>query len=443
MKYLLLLIIFYFLIPTKPLNAHVDIEHFEEYVTIFNNNLYINTERSQQTLNHLNVVTKQDTTSIFRLRYYVLKWEYEINYGEVESSKSSLRYLLDNLKKFNDETKAFYYNRIAQRYSIYRMFDLTEQYYRNTMSLNNVKKNSEYYITALNGISDIYREKNEMDSAKYYVLEAIQLLSNMHKPKLYGNALHFLSNIYFSKGVPDSALFFLKRYHKENYLNNVDYSSSYYISMAYYYFMIGKFDSTIYYNRKALAERITMPNKLLSYSGYNNLGESFLANGQLDSAKVYLELARDSLLLTKNTHLIKLNIKHLEKLYKLTNDTTNLVNLSKITYENDSINKLQINKINLLTKLYATSQKLEESTQKNEDYELFITILIILTILITLFIIFTLYYALKLKEVSKKQDTLILDKIETLKKLEIEINNKNKLLSILSHDMINPINSSM
>lgn len=443
MKYLLLLIIFYFLIPTKSLNAHIDIEHFDEYVSIFNKNLHINTERSLIMLKNLDEVTKLDTTSIFRLRYYMLKWEYEINYGEVESSKNSLRYLLENLKKYNSETKAFYYNRIAQRYSVYRMFDLTEHYYRNTMALENLKKNSDYYITALNGISDIYREKNEMDSAKYYVLESIQLLSIMERPKLFGNALHFLANIYFSKGVPDSAFFFINRYHKPEYLRNKDYKTSYYVSLAYYYQLIGRFDSTIHYSRLALDTRRAMGNYILTYSGLNNLGEAFLLKGQLDSAKYYLELARDSLQLTKNTQLIKLNISRLEKLYKLNKDFNALSSLDKISFDNDSINRLQISKINLLTKLYATSKKLEESTKKNKDYELFITILIVLTILITLFIIFTLYYALKLKELSKKQDKLIIDKIDTLKKLEIEINNKNKLLSILSHDMINPINSSM
>ncbi len=443
MKYILLIITIYLFLPTQAIKAHVDIEHFEEYVKIFNQKIYTDKGRSKQMLNHLDEVTKHDTTSVFRLRYYVLKWEFEMNYGEIESSRNSLKFLLGNLSKYSDDIKGFYYNKIAQRYSSYRMYDLTEHYFRKTLSLNNIKKNSYYYITALNGISDIYRVKNEMDSAKYYVFESIQLLSSMDNPQLYGNSIRFLSNVYFSKGVPDSAFFFLQKYHKEEYLANSYYSSSYYVSMGYYYFLIGNLDSSIHYGRKDLYARQSIDNLILRSSGMNNLGEAFMENGQLDSAKYYLELARDSLQLTKNVHLIKLNIKHLEKLYGLTHDSEGLEKLNLLSYDNDSINKLQIHKVNLLTKLYETNIKLEESNKKNEDYELFITILIVLTILITLFIIFALYYALRLKEVSKKQNTLISDKIETLKKLEIEINNKNKLLSILSHDMINPINSSM
>jgi len=62
--------------------------------------------------------------------------------------------------------------------------------------------------------------------------------------------------------------------------------------------------------------------------------------------------------------------------------------------------------------------------------------------LISAFIIFFIYYNIKLKESLKNQNILINDKISTLKKLEIEINNKNRLISILSHDLINPINST-
>ncbi len=132
----------------------------------------------------------------------------------------------------------------------------------------------------------------------------------------------------------------------------------------------------------------------------------------------------------------------LEELYTKTNNKEKLELITSYKYVIDSVNRIQINKINLITKLYETSAKLEESTQKNQEYENFIYTLVILISIITILIVFTIYYSIKLKKLLKIQDALITDKLKTLKELEIEINNKNRLISILSHDLINPINSS-
>lgn len=53
----------------------------------------------------------------------------------------------------------------------------------------------------------------------------------------------------------------------------------------------------------------------------------YMENGQYDSARYYLELVKDSIIIFKNSHLINLNIEHLEKLYKITNDTSKLNDL--------------------------------------------------------------------------------------------------------------------
>ncbi len=132
----------------------------------------------------------------------------------------------------------------------------------------------------------------------------------------------------------------------------------------------------------------------------------------------------------------------LEELYTKTNNKEKLELITSYKYVIDSVNRIQINKINLITKLYETSAKLEESTQKNQEYENFIYTLVILISIITILIVFTIYYSIKLKKLLKIQDAFITDKLKTLKELEIEINNKNRLISILSHDLINPINSS-
>lgn len=443
MKYILQIILFSNLFCLTALYSQQNIEHFDEYVREFNIYLYSDYTKANESLDKINQVTINDTNTIFRLKYYLLKWNFEITYGEIEASKNSLTKILNKLKEYDDNEKAIYYNAIAGVYSSYFMYDIADYYYKRTLALPNLHRNNREYISALNGVSDVYREKGEADSAKSYVLESIELLNNIHEPLLYGNSINFLANIYFSKYKPDSALHYIRKYHKESYLSNNYYCASYYNTLSYSHYLKGQFDSAVHYCRLSMFSRKNVRDRVLYYSGLNNLGEMFIYKGELDSAEYYLKLARDSIYISKKVGLLRLNSQHLYKLYELIDDQDKLKELEEYKLKLDSIHKSQVEKVNLITKLYQASEKLDESTKKNQDYELFIFILILLTILITFFIVFTVYYALRLKEVLKHQDNLINDKIDTLKKLEIEINNKNKLISILSHDLINPINSSM
>jgi signal transduction histidine kinase len=442
MKYILVITFFVLFFYNSQLKSNVEIEDFDDNIVLFKRYLYSNQSEVKEILEKLDYFSKTDTTSIFRLKYQLSKFEYELTYGEIESSKNSLKVLLDNLKLYEDNIKGYYYNSIAHIYASYKMYDLNEQFHRKVINLPKIKRNDKEYIYALTGLSNVYREKNELDSAKYFVLEAMQLLKTYDDPVLYGTTLQFLSNIYFTKFDPDSALYFIEKFENPNYENNSKYLSSYYNSVAYYHFLKNNLDSAIFFSKKCLQQRYIFNDHVLRLSGLNNLGEMFLANEQYDSAKYYLELARDSLNVTKKMYLMYLNANNLERLYRETNDTINLQLNQLKRIELDSINKVQIDKINLIVKLYETSENLQESTLKNIEYENYIFILVLLTLIITIFIIFTIYYSLRLKEVLKHQDALILDKIETLKQLEIEVDNKNKLISILSHDLINPINSS-
>lgn len=442
MKYILQIVFLLIFFYSISVNAHTDIEHFKEYVDEFKRNLYSEEQKIKDILEKINQVSLNDTNSIFRLKYELLKFEYEFTYGEIQSSKSSLSLLLNNLKYYDDNIKALYYNDIASIYSSYKMYDLNEQYLRKILNLPKLKRNDKEYIKALSGLSNIYREKNEMDSAKFYILESLYLLSELNTPSLYGSSLQFLANIYFSKYDPDSAYYFVQKYDNKKYKNRSEYLLYYYNSLSYYHYLKNNLDSAIYYSRLSLHNRYKAKDPIMRFSGLTNLGNMFMLNQQYDSAQYYLELGRDSLRSTKRTYLIKLNASLLEELYTKTNNKENLELITSYKYVIDSVNRIQINKINLITKLYETSAKLEESTQKNQEYENFIYTLVILISIITILILFTIYYSIKLKKLLKIQDALITDKLKTLKELEIEINNKNRLISILSHDLINPINSS-
>lgn len=445
MKYILLLIFIF----TLHLQVNASITDSASYKSEFNKlnkdfvlNLYNNHEETAKILYRMDVYTLVDTNSYFRLKYFLSKWQYELTYGEIDVAKKSLSRLLNKLKKYADNTKSAIYTSIASIYLDYKMYDLAEEYYRYVLNLENIQKVNKDYITSLNGISDVYRLKNEIDSAKIFMTKSLELTKKLNDPQIYGISYQFYFNIFFSLYQLDSIENNISKLHVEEFMDNKYYQSSYYTVLAYYKYLRRQLDSSIFYTKKVVEARQKLTEPLLYFSGLNNLGQMYLENAEYDSAYYYLELVTDSLFLTKNIHLINLNINHLEKLYKIKNDTFKLNKLNKYKKFTDSVNKSQVDKINLISKLYLASNLLDESEKKNEYYQFYITILIILTILISAFIIFFIYYNIKLKESIKNQKLLINDKITTLKQLEIEVNNKNRLISILSHDLINPINST-
>lgn len=445
MKYILLVIIFFTLFIQANAGISDSVSYRIEFVKLnadFASRLYSNQDSAAYILDKIDKFTSVDTNSYFRLNYYLLKWQFELNHGEIETAKKSLSSFLRKINKYNDKTKSIFFVRIANVYVEYKMYDLAEEYFRYVLNLPNIPKVNKEYIVTLNGLSDIYRTKNEMDSAKFLISKSLILTRKLNDPQIYGNSLQYYFNIFFSQYQLDSIEKNISKLHIEKYLSNHYYQSSYYTVLSYYYFLRRDLDSAIIYSRKVVEARKDIINPINYFSSLNNLGQMFLEKGQYDSAYYYLEMARDSLSETKSVHLLNLNINHLEKLYKIKNDTSKLNNLKNYKVSVDSINKVQIDKINLISKLYLASNLLDESEKKNEYYQFYITILIILTILVSAFIIFFIYYNIKLKESIKNQKLLINDKITTLKQLEIEVNNKNRLISILSHDLINPINST-
>lgn len=445
MKYILQIIIFFIFIHFSFSQNKVregKRESFDRFASSFMQNLYSDKDASYNYLKEIEQLSKNDTNSILRLDYLFYKWRYALNYGEIQLSKRTLNNLLFKIRTYSANTKAIYLNDIASVYADYQMYDLSEQYFRYVLNLKGLSMPSEEYVTALNGLSDFLRMKNDMDSAKIVSLKAIELSKQLNITLLYANSFQKYINIYFTLLQMDSIDIKIQTYHVKEYFNNYNYESIYYNILAYYYYLKNDLDSAIYYSRLVVKSRINDNNRVNYYSALNNLGRMFMEHQQYDSAYYYLEAMKDSLERTKTYSIITRNIEFLENLYKITNDTLKLKEFENYKYHIDSVNKIQIEKINMITRLYKTSSKLEASQKKNQDYQFLNTILITLTILITAFIVFYIYYNVKLKDAVKNQKILIKDKINTLKELEIEVNNKNKLISLLSHDLINPINSS-
>ena len=358
MKYILQIIIFFIFIHFSFSQNKVregKRESFDRFASSFMQNLYSDKDASYNYLKEIEQLSKNDTNSILRLDYLFYKWRYALNYGEIQLSKRTLNNLLFKIRTYSANTKAIYLNDIASVYADYQMYDLSEQYFRYVLNLKGLSMPSEEYVTALNGLSDFLRMKNDMDSAKIVSLKAIELSKQLNITLLYANSFQKYINIYFTLLQMDSIDIKIQTYHVKEYFNNYNYESIYYNILAYYYYLKNDLDSAIYYSRLVVKSRINDNNRVNYYSALNNLGRMFMEHRQYDSAYYYLEAMKDSLERTKTYSIITRNIEFLENLYKITNDTLKLKEFENYKYHIDSVNKIQIEKINMITRLYKTS----------------------------------------------------------------------------------------
>lgn len=324
-KYILQFIIFFTFVQISSSDSLDSLSFNEKFNFIkkeFNNNIFSNSNISSEYLMMLDSLTKDQINSTYRLEFYLLSWQFDFTYGNVDLAKKSLEKLIYTSEKYNDNTKAKILTYIANVYFDYKMYDIAEQYYRYVLDLKNLKLPNVDYIQCLNGISGLFRIKGELDSAKFYITKALNYAEEIDDPKIYANSIQFYFNIFFSKYQLDSIEVNLNKMHVQEFKNNNYYQSSYYTILAYYSFLKRDLNKAIEYTRKVVEARKSIINPLNYFSSINNLGQMFMENGQYDSAYYYLKIAKDSLESSKNSHLINLNIEHLEKLYKITNDTS-------------------------------------------------------------------------------------------------------------------------
>ena len=445
MKFTLQISIFFLIIAFSTLKADAQQainDKFETLKSDFYNNLYISKSKSYDILNQMNEMSLKSNNIYMILDYKLSNWKYALIYKDIESAKNSLSALLKKLNKYPVDVKSKYLLEIAAIYVDYQMIDLAEKYFTYVLEINEGNKNTENYISALNGIGITLAKKNRLNKAKEKFYESLILSREIKNPRIYIQCLQYYIDIFFYQDQLDSINVNIVKFHRSEYIHDTYYQSLYYNILAYYHYLRGNLDSAILFSRKVVVARESVINPINRLSGINNLGFMFLENKQYDSASYYLETFRDSIFNTKHISLINKNVEYLEKLYFHSKDAKKLIEFSEYKNRVDSLDDIQTEKINLISKLYQTSSKLEEYKQKTQDYQDVVIILIIITLVISVFIAFYIFYNRRLKVAVSNQDILIKDKINTLKEFETEVNNKNQLISLLSHDLINPINSS-
>jgi YesN/AraC family two-component response regulator len=192
-------------------------------------------------------------------------------------------------EKTNIESyKPSIYNNVGNIYAYFKKYDLAKLYYQKTLLLvqNSVKKQdsvTNFYV--LNNLGDLELENGKLDSAYYYLNQALQ------KCKLHNNAgidaIHNgLATLYQKKKQYDSAYYYfrlaLDGAKKNNKIERVTENLS---GLGKFFFEINKNDSALFYLN--LSNTIAVENNFLGILADNYLQLSQIEESKRNTAKAF------------------------------------------------------------------------------------------------------------------------------------------------------------
>jgi len=375
-----------------------------------------NYREALNTLNYcLDIVNKND---ILDLKFEVLRKIGNVFYFLGDYSKS-LEFYYKSLHEAevigNNKGIAAAYNNIAANLSRFNKKYKAIEVYEKVRSL--AQKNNDYslYATASNNIGYVYSQKNQhKKSLEYYKVALKYSKNNKEKSQYYSNvATEYLA---------------LKDYEKayNNYYKSFEYTKK-----------LGSYNSLG-----------------LRYSDFVNF---FIETNQFDSAESYIEKTKivlDSIensVLKKEYYMIKYSFYEKKNNYKEA-----LSYYKKYRDFSDSLSgadvKKKIANLNAVYQAQNSQQQLKILQEKQNKLHL-MTLVVIVIVLFVLFVVIYFFYVLREKnkrlftlntKMRSQQSTLEernKELNETAKKLEDVIGDRNKLFSIISHDLRSPFNS--
>ena len=144
-------------------------------------------------------------------------------------------------------------NSIGEIYIVLKDYPKALDYLQRQMKLYDKRKIDEGFGYALYDIGNVYEETDQLDSAKYYELQALEFFRtiNREEPFVYKT----LGNIEMKSGNPTKALSYYQQSLQIAIQNNEHRASaSAYNKIASFYKLINQPDSGIYYARRGLEE---------------------------------------------------------------------------------------------------------------------------------------------------------------------------------------------
>ncbi|UZR97748.1 tetratricopeptide repeat-containing sensor histidine kinase [Chondrinema litorale] len=341
------------------------------------------------------------------------------SYYTIGKYNEAINVLLQSLriaeKRKDEATTETIYNELGNTYAYLKNHSKALAYFYKALELAEKDTVNGDKTTMFINIGDMYKELGDYDKAIEYNKNAAKLLEHKVDDSLgLAIAVFNVGDIYQIQGFYNKADTYLKRSLKISKAINDNEGVAYsYNSMAQVFYKTSQLDSCIFYAKKSIDYSKEMGGPEIEMEAYKTLYLAYKKIGNFEQALYYRDLQvnlQDSVF---NIDKEK-EISQLQSTYEL----------EKSRYENDLLNKDNILKQKEINK---------KSLQKD--------IIIIGSFFLVLISIFLFRNNLQKKKVNA---LLVKQKFEISKqneKLEGLNKIKNRILSIISHDLRSPLNS--
>lgn len=389
------------------------------------------------------------------------------NYAECYNSLGTCFYLKEDYNKAetlflkgieyatqypNEKEKSYLYINLSNVYSLKGDFIKSLEYnFRSAQYFDSIKDYKNLSSTILNRGTFYLDARNYTIANKYYQ-EALVLLKKYGSPENMSLAYYNLGSLNCSLkkyeiGIRyiDSALTICSKNHFNMLVTELN------ATLAYFYALNNQFNESIYYTKIAENLREKYQGSIIDFYILSSKAYSCNLEKNYSKAVQYCQMALkacdkiDEISLRLNTLNFLSDIysenKQFDKAYyyaKLSDKIDDSLTLSDQSNIMLSLQFEHQNKLNEIEKIQFEKDKLEQN--KKITFQTTVTVVLSLVIIILVLI---LYYALKLQRKNKTIYNLLSSKNKELEAQRVILSNMNKnkekMLSLLSHDLRSPM----